>query len=167
MPLTLIKPTFEQVIQQHRGILFKVANTYCHDTEDRKDVLQEMMVQLWRSYERYNGTAKLSTWIYSIVLNVAISFYRKNSGKSKATQTIDDDAHHTANTETNPDKEEQLTRLEQFISELKELDKALILLYLDEKPQREIAEILGITETNVATKIARIKQKLRQRFNNN
>jgi RNA polymerase sigma factor (sigma-70 family) len=163
------KPIFEQVIQQHRGILFKVANTYCHDVEDRKDLLQEMMIQLWRSFERYNGKAKLSTWMYTIALNVAISFYRKHRVKSQAIFVIDADAHHLPETEISADKEQQLGLLEQFISELKELDKALILLYLDEKPQKEIAEIMGISETNVATKIGRIKEKLRQRFatNNN
>ena len=155
--------SFEEVAEQNKGILFKVANTYCRNEADSKDLVQEMMIQLWRSFGRYNGQSKISTWIYSIALNVAISFNRKQSTQSKYVSPLSEKAEIIDDTGP-PDQEQQLRQLEQFINELNELDKALMLLYLDEKSHREISEILGISETNVATKIGRIKEKLRTRF---
>jgi RNA polymerase sigma factor (sigma-70 family) len=155
--------SFEEMVELNKGILFKVANTYCKNEADGQDLLQEIMIQLWRSFERYNNQYKISTWIYTIALNVAISFDRKRSTQTKYVSQLSDRAEQIADTEP-PDKEQQLLRLEQFISELKELDKALMLLYLDEKSHKEMAEILGISESNVATKIGRIKEKLRNRF---
>jgi RNA polymerase sigma factor (sigma-70 family) len=155
--------SFEQLILEHKRIILKVANAYCSNEESRKDLVQEIMIQLWRSFDRYNDEYKISTWMYNIALNVAISFYRKNITQSKYVTPINDNAGNIADTDSS-DKEHQLLLLEQFISELKELDKALMLLYLDEKSHKEMAIILGITETNVATKIGRIKEKLKQRF---
>jgi RNA polymerase sigma factor (sigma-70 family) len=154
---------FDEMVHLNKGILFKVANTYCTTEDDKKDLVQEIMIQLWRAFERYDSRYKISTWMYSIALNVAISFNRKRLAQNKWVVPMGDLAENIVELELQ-DKEQQLKLLEQFINELKELDKALMLLYLDEKSHKEMAEILGITETNVATKIGRIKEKLRDRF---
>ncbi len=156
---------FEAVIDSHKGIVYKVANAYCKDVEDRKDLVQEILVQLWRSFSRYDDRYQYSTWIYRIALNVAISFYRKESRRREMAHPLTagllnfaDDASF----ETDPN----LLVLQQFIMDLRELDKAIMLLYLEEKSYKEIAYIMGITETNVATKIGRIKAALITRFEN-
>jgi RNA polymerase sigma factor (sigma-70 family) len=155
---------FLSVIQSNKGIVYKIANSYCINPEDRKDLIQEIIVQLWKSFDRYNVQYKYSTWIYRISLNVAISFYRKDNHRKKGSSTLSDSIINIVETSNASETEENIGFLHQFISELKELDKALILLYLEEKSYKEIAEIMGISETNVATKIGRIKIVLQQKF---
>ena len=154
---------FQALVEQHKGILFKVARTYCQDEEDRQDLIQEIMIHLWQSFHKYDSRFKMSTWIYRISLNVAISFYRKNSVRKDSNIPLHEKDTEIRDDEKN-EKEQQLHLLEQFINELKELDKALMLLYLEEKSHAEIAGILGISPGNVGTKVGRIKDKLKQRF---
>jgi RNA polymerase sigma factor (sigma-70 family) len=155
---------FLSVIEANKGIIYKIANTYCKVPEDRKDVVQEIILQLWKSFDNYNEQFKHSTWIYRIALNVAISFYRKENRIKQVSNPLSEGILHFADTNNKGETEENIGFLQQFISELKELDKALMLLYLEEKSHKEIAEIIGITETNVATKIGRIKNILKQKF---
>ncbi len=154
---------FQELIEQHKGILFKVARTYCQDEEDRQDLIQEIMIQLWQSFHKYNDKFKISTWIYRISINVAISFYRKNLIRKANNIPLNEQVSQIQNVEKS-EKEQQLNLLDQFINELKELDKALMLLYLEDKSHAEIADILGISAGNVGTKVGRIKDKLKQRF---
>jgi RNA polymerase sigma-70 factor (ECF subfamily) len=154
---------FQEIIEQHKGILFKVARTYCPDEEDRQDLIQEMMIQIWQSVHKYNDQYKISTWLYRISLNVAISFYRKNSTRTKKFTDLNEQMMETP-VEDKSKNERQLNLLEQFISELKEIDKALMILYLEDKSHIEIAEILGMSVSNVGTKVGRIKEKLKTRF---
>jgi RNA polymerase sigma factor (sigma-70 family) len=158
--------SFLALLNTHKGIIYKIAHSYCTDSEARKDLAQEIIVQIWKSFDRYDDRYKQSTWIYRIALNVAISFYRKESRRKEISSPLSEGILNFA--ETHPDYETELKLgiLQQFISELKELDKALMLLYLDEKSYKEISEIIGITETNVATKIGRIKILLKQKFSN-
>lgn len=155
---------FLSVIQTNKGIVFKIANSYCINPEDRKDLIQEIIVQLWKSFDRYNTQYKYSTWIYRIALNVAISFYRKDKRRKKVSGPFPESIINVADNGNTCQTEEDIGLLQKFISELKELDRALILLYLEEKSYNEIAEIMGISETNVATKIGRIKIVLQQKF---
>lgn len=158
------KDTFELLIESNKGIIYKVANAYCKDEEDRKDLVQEIVIQLWKSLDRYDDSFKISTWIYRIALNVAISFFRKES-KRKASQTsISEGIFNLKEEESGTELESNLNLLQQFISELKELDRALMLLYLEQKTHKEMADILGLSESNIATKISRIREKLRVRF---
>jgi RNA polymerase sigma-70 factor (ECF subfamily) len=150
-------------MEQHKGILYKVARAYCPNEDDRQDLLQEMMIQVWQSIHRYNKQFKISTWLYRISLNVAISFYRKITTRTSK-HTILNEQTEQIQTEEKSADERQLNLLEQLISELKEIDKALMILYLEDKSHAEIAEILGISITNVGTKIGRIKDKLKIRF---
>lgn len=155
---------FLSVIEAHKALIYKVANSYCKDPEDRKDLVQEIILQLWKSFGRYDEQFKHSTWIYRISLNVAISFYRKENTRKKLSNPFSESIFRIIDLHENKQMEEGALFLQQFIGELKELDKALMLLYLDEKSHREISEIIGITETNVATKIGRIKAVLKQKF---
>ena len=154
---------FEDAIEQHKGILFKVARAYYPGEEDRQDLIQEMMIQIWQSMHKYNHQYKMSTWLYRIALNVAISFYRKQSTRAKKYTELNEQAIETV-AEDKSDNERRLNLLEQFIGELKEIDKALMILYLEDKSHIEIAEILGMSVSNVGTKIGRIKDNLKTRF---
>jgi RNA polymerase sigma-70 factor (ECF subfamily) len=154
---------FLRLIEEHKRILYKIANSYCRNTGDREDLIQEMIVQLWKSAERFDNHYKFSTWMYRIALNVAISFYRK-AGRTGLRVDLGADLDLADPEDGGSELDERISLLQQFIAELGELDKALMILYLEERPYREIAEILGITETNVATKLTRIKDRLRKQF---
>jgi RNA polymerase sigma-70 factor (ECF subfamily) len=122
-----------------------------------------MMIQVWLSIHRYNNQFKISTWFYRISLNVAISFYRKNTTRANKYTMLNEQTTQIPIDEKTAD-EMQLNLLEQFISELKEIDKGLMILYLEDKSHAEIAEILGMSISNVGTKIGRIKNKLKTQF---
>ncbi len=154
---------FEEIIEQNKGILFKVARTYCQDDRDRQDLIQEMMLQIWRSLPKYKQQYAMSTWLYRIALNVAISFYRKHANQHAKLIPISDSEAFVPTADPT-DQEQQLQQLDQFIAELNDFDKALMILYLEDKSHAEIADILGISVSNVATKVGRIKEKLKKRF---
>ncbi|MBX9448790.1 MAG: RNA polymerase sigma factor [Taibaiella sp.] len=155
---------FLTVVQSNKGILYKIANSYCKNVEDRKDLVQEIIVQLWKSFDDYDDNFKHSTWMYRISLNVAISFYRKENSRRKISNPLKDGIIHFPENDGFDDKETDLGILQRLISQLKDLDKALMLLYLEEKSHKEISQIIGISETNVATKINRIKNSFKQKF---
>lgn len=148
---------FLLLLEEHKKILFKVAGSYCRNPSDRQDLAQEIVVQLWRSFGRYDDRQRFSTWMYRIALNVAISFYRSESRRTRSLVPAEGFILEIADAE--PD--ENLRLLRQLIDQLDELDRALIILYLDGNRHDTIAEVLGISETNVGTKIGRIKQRLR------
>ena len=151
---------FLLVLEQHRGILFKIVNAYCKDEEDRKDLAQEILIQLWSSIDRFDERVKFSTWMYRVSLNVAISFHRKKNVRN--TEVLDDSFLQIA--EDTSDQSEELQLLNKFIHELDDLNRALIILYLDGNNHNEIAEVLSISKSNVGTKISRIKNLLRDKF---
>lgn len=155
---------FLAVVQANKGIIYKVAQSYCRQPEDKQDLVQEIILQLWRSFQRYSDQYKYSTWTYRIALNTAISFYRKQNRKIKIVNDLSDNISDFISTGSHIEPDENLQLLQQFIAELKELDKALMLLYLEEKSQKEIAEIMGLTPSNVSTRINRIKKILQQKF---
>ena len=153
---------FEALLHAHQGIVFKVANTYCWQPDDRADLVQEIIAQLWRAWPRYDPARTFTTWMYRIALNVAISFVRKEVRHRQVSIPLDETVHETAAPNDNdPVLQERLRQLQKFIDRQAPLERALLLLYLEDKSQREIAEILGITPTNVSTKINRLKQKIR------
>jgi RNA polymerase sigma-70 factor (ECF subfamily) len=159
---------FVRLIRNNKGILYKICHSYCRNKDDREDLMQEMIYQLWRSGHQFDANYKFSTWMYRIALNVAISFYRRQT-RSGVRITFGGDLHLMEaeledKADDNEELEEKIDLLQRFISELGELDKALMILYLEERPYREIAEILGITETNVATRLSRIRERLKKQF---
>lgn len=155
---------FEKLLDTHIGLIYKVAHSYCDNPNDQQDLVQEIIIQLWKSYKNFSKESKLSTWLYRVATNVAISFYRKDSKWKGMASTLDENFVEIEAKQESDETDEKLAQLHQFIEQLNQLDRALMLLYLEDKPQKEIAEILGISETNVSTKIARIKQKLRTKF---
>ena len=161
------KDKFIAIVKEHRVLIYKVCCSYCQDADSRNDLQQDILLQLWGSLSKYDGSTKLSTWIYRIALNTAISFYRKNKKHQEKKINLDDDVIISLpSSEVDYQQKESITLLYQFINKLNDFDKALILLYLDEYKYEEIAEILGISKTNVATKISRIKQILKNKIAN-
>lgn len=147
------------MINTHRGIIYKVCNLYAKEKDYREDLFQEIVLQLWRSFPTFRNQALLSTWMYRVALNTAISQFRKDVKKperlplSRAELEIPD---MTPLAESG----ERRWLLNQAIEKLTRIEKALIMLYLEEKSYQEIGEILGITLSNVGVKINRIKTKL-------
>ena len=146
------------MIERHQGILQKVARAYCPFSALRPDLVQEMTVALLRAFERYDRARPFSTWMYRIALNVAISFYRTEVRYVQRVAPLE----RAPEKPQGPSEDPRITQLLECIDELNALDKALVLLYLDGYPHAESAGILGITETNAATKLGRIKERLRR-----
>lgn len=161
------KETFVKLIQQNKKIIFKISNSYCSNTSDRDDLVQEIVFNLWKSFAGFKPDHKFSTWLYRVALNVAISFYRKEARAIKFDAYSEDLIAFTEDVDGKVEVESKLILLQQFIHELNEIDKSIMLLYLDDKSYKEIADIIGISVSNVATKINRIKDKLKAKFLNN
>lgn len=151
---------FGDLIERHRGIVFKVANSYAAHPEDRADLAQEIAAQLWRAWPGYDSRRTVTTWMYRIALNVAISHLRGRSLRDRHHVPLDEDLHDTGG-DDGSGMDHDVRLLQRVIARLAPMDRALMLLYLDERSQREIAEVLGISETNVSTKIGRLKQRIR------
>jgi RNA polymerase sigma-70 factor (ECF subfamily) len=149
------------LLDQHKKILYKVAGSYCRNPADRQDLTQEIAAQLWRSFDRYDERLPFSTWMYRIALNVAISFYRSESRRARTTVPAEESILEVAaEPAAGPDESARL--LQEAIARLDEIDRALVILYLDGNRYETIGEILGISASNVGTRIGRIKQKLRR-----
>lgn len=152
---------FSERLDAHRGIVLKVAATYARDAHDRDDLAQEIATQLWRAWPGYDPSRSFSTWMYRIALNTAIDFVRGNARRLRHSVPFEEASHDA--TDPHPDHETQasLRVLHRFIDTLEPLNRALLVLYLEDRSTREIAEILGIGESNVTTKISRLKQRIR------
>jgi RNA polymerase sigma-70 factor (ECF subfamily) len=146
------------LIRRNAGLIHKIARAYCRDATDREDVVQEIAVQLWRCHDRYDPAFRESTWIYRIALNVAISFHRRERRHQQRRTHIECDLL-AATAATEPSA--QVAQLLASIDDLATLDKALVLLWLDSNEHAVIADILGISVSNVGTKLMRIKDRLR------
>lgn len=158
---------FVSVIKDNQNLIYKICCSYCSNAENRKDLQQEILMQLWNSFSRFDGRVKVSTWMYKVALNTAISFYRNDCKLKDKKISIDASVISLSDFGYVPGEDESVVMLYHFIDDLNEMDKALILLWLDDNKYRDIAEILGISETNVATKINRIKKVLKEKFSNN
>jgi len=159
------KESFLTLIHENQRIIFMICNVYCKNKSEREDLSQEIIYHLWKSGKSYKAVHTFSTWMYKVALNVAISFYRRKL-TSPVISFRENYPEIADNHESSDKLEEDIIHLQRFITELKELDKAVMLLYLEEKTYKAIAEIVGISETNTATKINRIKNMLKTNFNN-
>ena len=157
-----LQERFQTLVDEYKKILFKVCNSYCRDRDARDDLAQEIVIQLWRSFEKFDERYRFSTWMYRIALNVAISYYRREN--TRARFVISDEQHLLEAVDEPKNQPEDIRFLYEFIERLEPLSKALVLLYLDGNNYQQIASVLGISETNVATKINRLKNKLKQEF---
>lgn len=152
---------FAQFLETHKQLILKVAGTYCGDSEQRKDLVQDIILQLWKSFPTYNKDFALSTWMYRIALNVSISSLRKEITLKKTHEGLHEQGDLLYYQD--PQMEERLHLLYQHMEQLKPLEKAVLILHLEGRKHPEIAEILGITESNVSTKIHRIKTLLKSK----
>jgi RNA polymerase sigma factor (sigma-70 family) len=148
---------FSEQISNHLGILHKICRTYKKDPDDRDDLFQEIVYNAWKSYPRFEGRSKFSTWLYRVALNTALYQNRKDRFFGK---TVDVDAlREQIAVEV---KEDNTDLLWLAINKLDELEKSIVILYLEELPYKEISEITGLTENNIAVKLNRIKVKIRK-----
>lgn len=155
---------FVQLIQENKGILLKVSNVYSNNYEDQKDLYQEIVFQLWKSFDSFRGDSKISTWIYRIALNTSISNLRKQKRKGEHVP-IQFELYNMADDEDRV-LQERMALVNEHIQKLSVVEKGLILLHLDGKNYEEISMITGFTSTNVGTRLTRIKQKLKTQINN-
>jgi len=162
MTTPALQEKFQILVDEHKKILYKVCYSYCRNRDDREDLAQEIIVQLWRSFASFDGRCRFSTWMYRIALNVAISFYRRESTRTR--HVLSDDEKVLNAIDETENRSAEMQALYEFIDGPEPLNKALILLYLDGNSYSEIADVVGITETNVATKISRLKQTMREEF---
>jgi RNA polymerase sigma-70 factor (ECF subfamily) len=154
------KERFIKAIQDNERLIYKVAAFYTDSKEDRDDLVQEIIYNLWKSFESFQQLSGIGTWMYRVAMNVAVFYLRKNKKKIHSTPINDElfNIHETGS----DDYEEKLKILQQHIQHLNLFDKGILMLYLEDKTYDEIAEITGISKTNVGTKLSRIKEKLRQ-----
>jgi len=156
---------FLALFHEHRAILYKLAFGYCRNREDRVDLVQEMAIQLWRSFGRYDGRVKFSTWTYRVAMNVAISHFRGEGRRIRDTLPFDEFAYELAAEDRLAEKDgDNMRVLRGLIDGLDELNRALVLLYLEGHTSEEIAEIVGISPGNVTTRMNRVKKDLQRGF---
>jgi len=146
--------------ENNQGIIHKICRIYTTDSDAHKDLFQEITIQLWKNYSKFRGDSKFSTWMYRVALNTAISLYRKSSKRIK-TEDYSDIEYKIQSVEYDDNQELQLKALYAAIHQLNDIDKALIFLYLEDKPFKEISITLGISDINARVKMNRAKEKLR------
>lgn len=140
--------------------MHKVCNMYCDNGEDRKDLFQEILIHLWKSYPSFKGDAKFSTWMYRVAFNVAIQHLRKEK-KKKEDSVLPEQFEQFYNEKEEEELGEEKRILQLAIKQLNEIEKAIIMLYLEDRDNEEIAEVIGITQNNVRVKMTRIRNKLK------
>ena len=151
---------FLEVLTAHEQLINKVVRIYAVHSEDRRDLFQEIVYQLWRSYESFKGDSRVSTWIYRVALNTAITSLRKGN-RLPVTTVLDDKFDSSFRSFESPERNEQVRQLYSAIRSLGDIDRALVMLYLEDLSYKDIAEVLGLTEDNVGVKLNRIKTRLR------
>lgn len=149
---------FKEWLKHHKGVLFKITRAYANSSEDRDDLFQEITLQVWRSVPNFRGESAVTTWLYRIALNTALRWRSKENRQPASAQS------HTGNLnlirQDSDYKNDRIEWLYEQIGKLNEIDRSLCLMVLDELSYQEMASILGITESNVAVKIHRIKKYL-------
>lgn len=159
-----LEAKFLSDFEQNQNIAHKVCRIYTTNQDAHNDLFQEITIQLWKNYSKFRGDAKFSTWMYRVALNTAISLYRKSTRTVK-TQDITDFAYKIKNEDYDETQDVQLNALYNAIRKMNDIDKALIFLYLEDKPYKEIAKTLGISEVNARVKMNRAKDKLKKILN--
>ena len=155
---------FISLINEHQGLIHKVCIMYENDPDVRNDLFQEIVLQLWKSFSSFRGEAKITTWMYRIALNTAISGFRKQTRNVK-TEDLKE-LHMNISDAWAEDREEDIQRLHFAIRQLSEIERAMIMMALEEVPYEEIAETIGITQNNVRVRMNRIREKLKKLMSN-
>src|SRR5271165_2437066 len=158
-----LQERFLGLLEEHRRLLYKVARAYGRTDADREDLVQEMAIQAWKSFPRFDARWRFSTWLYRVALNVAISFQRRESTRRQHLEPGGADLVEVS-AEANAEPSEEVALLYRFIGRLDALNRALMLMYLDGQSHAEIGEVLGISAANVSTRVGRLKERLREDF---
>ncbi|WP_340063470.1 sigma-70 family RNA polymerase sigma factor [Ascidiimonas aurantiaca] len=156
------KERFTKVIKENEGLIFKVTTIYTSNRDDQKDLYQDIIYQLWKAFDSFRNESKISTWIYRVALNTAITQFKKQKRRGPSVtvnELILKQVEHCDQV-----FEERLKQMYAGIKTLNDLEKALVLLYLEGRSYKEIAEISGLTLSNVGTRLSRIKEKLKTRI---
>ena len=151
------KGTFIQLLEENKGIIHKISMMYTLNMTDKEDLYQEICLQLWRSYRSYRADSKFSTWLYRVALNTAISSVRKDRRRVETVQ-LDQAEHFVAR---DSEKVDMTRMLFKAVAKLNKVDKAIILLWLEEKEYAEISEIMGISLSAVSVRLVRIRERLK------
>ena len=160
MATRLFEEQFLKDIEENIGVIVKIARVYSKNSQDREDLINDIVLELWKSYERFKGNSSISTWIYRVALNTSMNYKRKRKNDDLLFFT---DFKNVDNNKwfIEDDNSSESQILFQCIEELNEINKAIILLYLDGKSHEEISEISGISKSNVGTRIGRIKEQIK------
>ena len=155
---------FVHELQSNQGIIHKICRAYTKSEAQHKDLFQEISIQLFKAYPKFKGNSKFSTWMYRVAINTAISLYRKSKRQVKTSELFDNlkELEYKGYDDT---KDRQVDALYKAINTLNDIEKALVLMYLDDKPYVEISEVLGITQVNARVKMNRAKTKLKNSLN--
>ena len=158
--MELKKQNFIQVINENRGAIRSLCKIYYGSNEDQKDAFQDIILQLWKSFDTFRGESEISTWIYRVSLNTILSKIKREK-KSVRVEPIDTHHFHLSNAKA----DDHVELLFMIIQSLKDIDKAIVVLHLEGYQNKEIAEILNISPTNVSTRFNRVKSQLKMKFN--
>ncbi|CAD5250652.1 MULTISPECIES: RNA polymerase sigma factor [unclassified Imperialibacter] len=156
-----VSDEFLELTKQHHGIVTKICRVYCDDPDDRQDLFQEIMLQLWKSFGSFQHRSKFSTWLYRVALNTAIGHLSKRK-KRVPTDDIEGKENHWSHQPEETKVDEDITRMYQAIARLSEVEKALVTMYLEEHSYEEMEEVLGINDNNLRVKMHRIKDRLKK-----
>ena len=155
-----IEKQFENCIKENELLIHKVCRMYAYSEADRQDLFQEIVIQLWKAFPKFKGNSKFSTWLYRVAINTAITGLRRQKRIIDSYEPTSLSHHLEDN--TNYEEEEQLKLLNDAIEQLNQVEKAIVMLYMEEKTYEEMEDILGISQGNLRVKMNRIKGKLRQ-----
>lgn len=156
-----LENTFLKALEQNQHKLLRVCSVYAEDTEDKKDLFQEALINIWQSMPSFEEKSSLSTWMFRVTLNVCLRLQTQQAKKRDRFRKLDSlTIENISDDETNHEENEQLIKLRNCIKKLNDADKAVTTLYLEELSYKEISEITGLSENNIAVKIKRIKMKL-------
>lgn len=152
---------FLKLVNQHKGILYKASRIYADSVEDREDLQQEILIQLWKSYQNFKGNSEFSTWMYRVAINTAITYLKKE--KQRSTSHAEAPTHFEVQQEDyNPTKDRQLEIFYSAVQELNSLEKAVIFYFMEGMSHKEIGSNLGLSEGNARVKLNRTKEKIQQ-----
>lgn len=156
-----IQEQFLYLLEKNIGMIIKISRAYAQVRQDREDLINDITFELWKSFKHFKGESKVSTWIYRVALNTSMNYKRKNKNGTLLSSFNDLKEKDIGSWLSNEDNSSELEVLYRCIDELSEINKAIILLYLDGNSHDEISEIMGISKTNVGTRISRIKEQIR------
>ena len=150
---------FEKQIREHEALIHKICRMYAYEEADRQDLFQEIVIHLWKAYSTFKGHSKFSTWLYRVAINTAITGLRRQKDFITSYEPGQLPVHLP---EEKGPEEEQSTALYTAISQLNDIEKAIVMLYLEDRSYEEMEEILGFSQGNLRVRMSRIKDKLRQ-----